>query len=146
MEWKEKIKRWCLKCERSEFEVLRKLSNLGASQDEATTFLEVLKNENFIDENRFISAFIHDHFVLKNWGPRKIYDGLLKKGCKSHQVTQTLDKLSSDKIDQALKATISTRYSIYPDEHKKNKTRLVRFLQTRGYTLEQILSAVDEFS
>ena len=146
MEWKEKIKRWCSKCERSEVEVLKKLNMLGASQDESADFLEVLKKQNFVDENRFISAFIHDHFFLKNWGPRKIYDGLLKKGCNTQQASVALGELCQKDIARALQATISTRYSIYPDEHKTNKTRLVRFLQTRGYTLEQILCALDEFS
>jgi SOS response regulatory protein OraA/RecX len=146
MDWKEKIKRWCSICERSEAEVLRKLSNSGVSHSDASAYLEELKNDSFIDEQRFLSAFIHDHFVLKNWGPRKIYDGLLKKGCNSQQVQRALSSLTTEDIEKALKATISTRYSIYPDEHKNNKTRLVRFLQTRGYALEQILTVLDGFS
>ena len=142
MAWKEKIRHWCARGERSKSEVLAKMNRLGADEAEAIEMLKTLEGEGFVDEVRFVEAFIHDHFFLKNWGPRKLYDGLLKKGCKSAQIDPIISKLSEIEVEKALKRTINSRFTLYPDEHKTNRERLIRYLQNRGYTLDNILSAL----
>lgn len=142
MAWKEKIRHWCARGERSKSEVLAKMKRLGAHEGEAVEMLKTLENEGLVDEIRFIEAFIHDHFLLKNWGPRKLYDGLLKKGCKSALIDPIIFKLSEVEVEKALKRTINSRFTLYPEEHKTNRERLIRYLQNRGYTLDNILSAL----
>ena len=143
MEWKEKIKRWCAKGERSLHETNEKMCRLGATREEAADYLKTLENEGFVSEQRFVSAFIHDHLVLKNWGPLKMRFALKKMGCSSSLIDSELGKCSDLAIDKALKNTISTRFSLYPDEHKTNRERLIRYLQNRGYTLDNILTALN---
>ena len=142
MEWKEKIRHWCARCERSRFETKAKLSRLGASPSAAEHFISVLEKEGFINEERFINAFIHDHFALKSWGPRKIYHSLIKKGSPSHLVEKALSEIEVEELEKTLDRAISTRFSLYPDEHKINRERLIRYLQNRGYTLDNILRAL----
>lgn len=142
MDWKEKIRHWCARGERSTFETKTKLIRLGASQQDAIEFIVELEREGFINEERYVNAFIHDHFKLKNWGPRKLYHGLKKKGCASHLIEQALSKLTPKDLDNALNHTIEARYTLYPEEHKTHRERLIRYLQNRGYTLDNILSAL----
>jgi SOS response regulatory protein OraA/RecX len=142
MEWKEKIRHWCARGERSTFETKAKLSRLGASPQEAAEFVVVLEKEGFLNEERYVQAFIHDHFKLKNWGPRKLHHGLKKKGCAAHLIEQELSKLTPEDLENALNQTIETRFTLYPEEHKTHRERLIRYLQNRGYTLDNILSAL----
>ena len=142
MEWKEKIRHWCARCERSRSETKSKLNSLIESPREADEFLEILEKEGFINEERFIRAFIHDHFKLKNWGPRKLYHALLKKGCESHRIEENLALIPPKEVRNALNQTIALRFTLYPDEHKTHRERLIRYLQNRGYTLDNILSAL----
>ncbi len=143
MEWKEKIKMWCARGERSLHDTNEKMIRLGATREEADKYLKTLENKGFVSEHRFVSAFIHDHLVLKNWGPLKIRFALKKKGCSSSLIDSELAKFSDLAIDKALKNTISTRFTIYPDEHKTHRERLIRYLQNRGYTLDNILTALN---
>ena len=143
MEWKEKIRHWCARCERSRFETMAKLSRLGASLSEAEQYISVLEKEGFINEDRFINAFIHDHFALKSWGPRKIYHSLIKKGSPSQLVEKALSEIEVEELDNALDNVISARFSLYPDEYKTNRERLIKYLQNRGYTLDNILRALN---
>ena len=142
MEWKEKIRHWCARRERSSFETKAKLIRLGASLSEAEQFLLVLEKEGFINEKRFISAFIHDHFELKCWGPRKLYHALVKKGSPSHLIEEALSEIEDQEIEKALNSAISSRFILYPNEHFTNRERLIRYLQNRGYTLDNILRAL----
>ena len=142
MEWKEKIRHWCARSERSTFETKTKLNRLGASPEQASEFLDVLEKEGFINEERYINAFIHDHFKLKNWGPHKLYHGLKKKGCPTHLIENAISNLSNEDLEKALQRTLESRFSLYPEEQKTNRERLIRYLQNRGYTLDNILSAL----
>jgi len=142
MEWKEKIRHWCARSERSTSETKTKLHRLGASPHEASEFIGALEKEGFINEERFVNAFIHDHFNLKNWGPRKLYHGLLKKGCQSHLIEQVLAQLTTEELENALQRTLDSRFILYPEEHQTNRERLIRYLQNRGYTLDNILAAL----
>ena len=142
MDWKEKIRHWCAKGERSTFETKTKLYRLGITASDTTEFLKVLEKEGFISEERYISAFIHDHFKLKNWGPRKLDHALKKKGCPSHLIQNALSIITSEELEEALQRTLDSRFTLYPDEHKTHRERLIRYLQNRGYTLDNILTAL----
>ncbi len=142
MEWKEKIRRWCANGERSELETREKLKRLGALSNEIEVELKSLENEGFISESRYVSAFVHDHFRLKNWGPIKLFHALRKKGCSAHLIESELSKISENEIEEALQTVINARLTLYPEEHKIQRERLIRYLQNRGYTLDNILSAL----
>lgn len=142
MEWKEKIRRWCSRSERSILETKLKLKKLGATQHETEDAIKTLENEGFISESRYVSAFVHDHFRLKNWGPRKLFHALRKKGCPAHLIEDELSKISENEVEEALQTVINARLMLYPEEHMTHRDRLIRYLQNRGYTLDNILSAL----
>lgn len=142
MAWKEKIRRWCARSERSRQEALDKILKEAGPDIKAAEFLKTLETEGFISQPRFISAFTHDHFYLKRWGPRKIIDGLLSKGCTLSESQSEVDKIPAKEVETMLKDVIKSRLSLYPGEDKNNKPKLIRYLQGRGYDLEVILSVV----
>ena len=45
---------------------------LGASADAADSITDRLVDENFINEQRYTQAFVHDKFSLNRWGKNKI--------------------------------------------------------------------------
>jgi len=143
MNWEEKIRRWCARSERSRGEVLKRLAEWEVPLEEARNCLEALESSDFVNQNRFLSAFTHDHFVLKNWGPIKIHEGLYKKGCTSAEISSALSVLTPDLILEKLSEVISSRKKTYPNELETNKSRLIRYLQSRGFPLEYVISSLD---
>ena len=146
MNWKEKIRHWCARAERSRGEVLKRISELGIPTSEAIDYLSFLESTDFVNQTRFLSAFTHDHFVLKNWGPLKIRDGLHLKGCSSAEISSTLSILTPEITKEKLTEVISIRKKTEPFEYESNKPRLIRYLQSRGFTLELIIEVLDSSS
>ncbi|MEZ7878491.1 MAG: regulatory protein RecX [Flavobacteriales bacterium] len=146
MNWKEKIRRWCARSERSRGEVLKRLSELDVPSYEAEKYLSLLESTDFVNQTRFMSAFTHDHFVLKNWGPLKIKDGLFLKGCSSGEISSTLSSFTPEIIKEKLAEVISIRKKTEPFELQSNKPRLIRYLQSRGFPLELIIEVLDSSS
>ena len=142
MNWEEKIRRWCARSERSRFEVLKRLNELEVSFSEAQTFLDHLEALDFVNQTRFLSAFTHDHFHLKNWGPYKISEGLRKKGCNSAEIASALSVLTTDIVSKKLDQVLNSRIKTHPEDLSINRPRLIRNLQSRGFSLEMILSTI----
>jgi SOS response regulatory protein OraA/RecX len=146
LNWKEKTRRWCARSERSRGEVLKRLSELDVPSSEAEDYLSLLESTDFVNQTRFMSAFTHDHFVLKNWGPLKIKEGLFLKGCSSGEISSTLMPYTPLMIKEKLVEVISSRQKTVPFELQSNKLRLIRYLQSRGFPLELIIEVLDSSS
>ena len=71
-----KAMRYCAYQERAPREVAEKLKELGQSPSEVTELLQQLKDDDFVNEQRFAKLFSSGKFRIKQWGKRKI------QGCK----------------------------------------------------------------
>lgn len=126
--------------------MLKRLSELDVPSSEAEDYLSLLESTDFVNQTRFMSAFTHDHFVLKNWGPLKIKEGLFLKGCSSGEISSTLMPYTPLMIKEKLVEVISSRQKTVPFELQSNKPRLIRYLQSRGFPLELIIEVLDSSS
>lgn len=142
MNWQEKITRWCARSERSKAEVLKRLKEWEVPNSEADLFLVKLVNLDFVNQTRFLSAFTHDHFHLKQWGPYKISEGLRAKGCSSSEISSALSVLTPEIVSEKLTHVLNSRLHTYPSDLISNRPRLIRYLQSRGFSLEMILSSI----
>ena len=61
---KNKAARYCVGAERSPYQVLTKLQLYGLELEDALVALESLKEANFTNEKRFVSAFVNDKFIF----------------------------------------------------------------------------------
>ncbi|MGB3616962.1 MAG: regulatory protein RecX [Catalinimonas sp.] len=144
-----KAAKFCAYQERSRREVLDKLRDLGLTPDESATVLERLESENFVNEERFVSAYVGGKFRMKRWGRTKIRQGLRAHGVSDAAVRAGLGELSDDDYRAALdKLATQKAATLSPDlEPLKRKQKLVTYLMGRGYesdliwpTVERILS------
>jgi len=133
MEWNEKIRHWCAKSERSTGEVIKRLGEWDVPKNQAESCVEELIAKDFINEKRFVGAYVHDHFHLKNWGTFKIAAGLKDKKCSISDIQAGLSVISTDEIDLKLTELIKVKSFL-------DKPRLIRHLQSRGFSLEHILN------
>lgn len=91
-----KLMRYCAYQERAESEVRLKLRLLGAPAALGETVLEKLREENFVNEERFVRAYVRGKFRINGWGRLKIRNGLRAKGVDEKLISQAL----SEEIDE----------------------------------------------
>lgn len=134
----------CSLGEKAPQEIIDKLTGWGVRYEQAKAITERLKSENFIDEKRFVHAFVHDKFTYEHWGKIKIAYALRNKGIDDSLIDNTIDDVIDD--EEYLAAAISvvrSKLSKLPQPLSQNdKAKVFRFAAQRGFESNVISAAI----
>jgi regulatory protein len=89
----QKLESFCAYRERCESEVRQKLYQLAVEDSDTDFYLNYLKENNFLNEERFVSAFARGKFNIKSWGKRKIMQELQSKRIDSKKIQQSINAI-----------------------------------------------------
>ncbi|MBN9293954.1 MAG: RecX family transcriptional regulator [Flavobacteriia bacterium] len=143
---KQSIRRWCAQQERSSFEVTQKLVSWNINKSLIPNIIQELRNENFLNDERFAEDYARGKFRIKHWGKNKIRLSLLQK-----KISETLIDAAMKKIDQ--KEYMDTLYSL---ANKKavlftedlsafeRKGKLYQFLLSKGFESHLVHQAIND--
>tara|TARA_B100000768_G_scaffold72763_1_gene69775 strand:- start:4647 stop:5195 length:549 start_codon:yes stop_codon:yes gene_type:complete len=134
-EWVYKMRKWCSLRERCEQELRIKLQKLDVSENEANQVIEQLVREDFLSQSRFLESYIRSHIEYKGWGPYKIVNGLKTKGFDSNEAWGAVNLWDQSDFERALLHLFERKRGEWQD----NRERVIRFLVSRGYRMEDIL-------
>lgn len=142
---KQKLARYCAYQERNKKEVEKKLATcheltIAERQHMITELIE----EGFLDEQRYIAAFVHDKFYLNKWGKKKICYSLQANGITdAHQIQQALSQIPTAEYQEAAAALASKKQVTlgnYPDAIQQQK--VTSYLLQKGYELDTIQAII----
>ena len=74
-----KLKHYCAYQERCYADVEKKMKDFVLHEEEKYELISALREENYLDEERFVQAFCRGKFKVKKWGRNKIKMGIEKK-------------------------------------------------------------------
>lgn len=124
--------------EHSEHELLRKLIAKNHDAVLAEQVVVELKTENLVSNERFVEVFVRSK-TERGLGPLRIQQELQQHDLDSNLTDGAIDIYAPFWIEKAARARRKKFGEQIPSEFK-DWARQVRFLQTRGYTMEQIQS------
>jgi len=134
---------FCAASERCTQDVLDKIERFDLSNEEKKTLIDSLKRNGFLNEPRFIRAFINDKFRFNKWGRIKLRQTLRQKGINESAIDQELDildeSLYAETLMQLLKQKLSGLKTGRPFERKG---KLYRFALGRGFEPAQITACL----
>lgn len=135
-----KIRNWCARSERSPAQVLRKLAGWDYGPD-AEAELKALEREGYVSAERFAEAFIHDHILLKNWGPAKVWAALRQvHAIDSAVIRAGMQALGEDEINAAARRALSGWQKTHPNAPAE---KAIAALLRKGFTLDCARFALD---
>jgi len=97
-----RVRKYCALRERSIKEVKKKLFDLGVFEDKALLIIDKLKEEGFLNEKRYVTAFARGKFRNKKWGKKKIEMELKKQGITGELLQKGLNELEKEDYLQVL--------------------------------------------
>jgi regulatory protein len=97
-----RVRKYCALRERSVKEVAKKLFELDVLEDKAALIIEKLKEEGFLNEKRYVSAFARGKFRNKKWGKKKIEMELKKQGVSKELLRKGLSEIENTDYLQVL--------------------------------------------
>lgn len=135
---------YCAYQERSEFEVINKLKELGASNSDIEGLLEWLKNENFQNQERFAEQFTFGRFSSKKWGKIKIKNALRQHRVSEDLIETSLAQISPQEYKKVLKNLAKAKtIQLKPLKGTELKIKVFRYLQSKGFEPDLIKETLD---
>ncbi len=144
-EWLEKARRFCAYRDRCKKETADRLQQLGASKEVTRKILEILQKENFIDEQRFASAFVRGKFKHNHWGRVRLKQELSVRQISEKSIAEALIEIDEEDYQQALKSLASKKLKSLkgqPDFAARGKT--AAYCIGKGYEADLVWKMINE--
>ena len=129
-----KIARYCAYRERAEKEVREKLASFEIDDSLIDQFIDELKREGFIDDQRFAIAFAGGKFRTKKWGRMKIKRELKMRNISEADINAGLREIDGQQYLETLEQLAVKKFKLVKDHDlfiRKNKTAY--FLSNKGF-------------
>jgi regulatory protein len=104
-----RIMPYCARAERCTRDVVQKLSSWNVPEDEVDRILEILRQEKFLDDDRYANSFVADKWKLDQWGRIKISNGLFQKGISESRIQNALDTIDPDQYISGMDILLSKK-------------------------------------
>ena len=146
LEAKAKLEALCAYQERCQYELQQKLYSWGIDREDSDRLISDLIQNNFLNEERFVSSFVSGKFRIKKWGRIKIKAELKQRHISSYSIQKGLSEIDPDDYWKSLlhlaRKKLKDLYKAKDIWDKKVK--LNRFLQSKGYESDLINDAIEE--
>lgn len=129
-----KLKNLCRRKEVSQRQAIEKFREFGFRYQEAEEMVHELVINDFVDDTRYASAYIHDKLVLSKWGRIKINQKLYEAGITKQTTNFAWKRFDDDFYREILKETIDLYYPKYmPNNSWEEGQKFLKFLLNRGF-------------
>lgn len=140
------LMRLCARAEKCSGDALRLMRRWGLSDADAKGVLERLVRERFIDDVRYAEAFVREKVRFSGWGAHKIRAALRAKSLPSVTIDGALAQIEPDSNSERLAEMIRKKgaKTTFKDAYDL-KAKLVRFGMSRGFDLDDVLTATEAY-
>lgn len=136
----------CARSEQCEFEIARKLQNIGLTATQRKEIIDYLKEERYIDNQRYSKSFTSDKARFSGWGPYKIKAALIAKRISTKHINEAISMIPDSVWKESvmkIAASKAKNMDLDGDENKENRIKLYRYLLGRGYSSSDAVKAVN---
>jgi len=129
------IYRYCAYQDRCTQEVVRKLRELKATEEEIPDMLAHLEAERFLDDTRYAHSFARGKFRVKKWGKLKIRQHLQQKGISARLIQEAFaGEIDSGEYYETAFNLMQRKLADLEGETPLNQQQKVyRYLGQKGY-------------
>jgi regulatory protein len=135
-------------CSRSETctsDIQAKLKLWGLNKDDSMVVISQLKEEKYIDDERFARAYVKDKFRFNQWGRQKIAYMLHSKNIGKEIQETAFEEIEDDNYsDKLLKLLSDKEKTIKSKDQYDKRNKLMRFAMGKGFESGKIYAAFKE--
>lgn len=107
--------------------------------------MQRLAREGFLDEERYVAAFVRGKFLNRGWGKRKLAAMLAQKGISAQHIQAGLAMISTDDYRQVVyNLAVQKKQQLLSMDVYQAQQRLTRYLLQKGYELDVVRPIVEE--
>ncbi|NQX91960.1 MAG: RecX family transcriptional regulator [Flavobacteriales bacterium] len=134
------LSRWCAQQDRCISKAREKCKQRGLNNSQIDNVVDWLLELDFLDDERFAQSYARGKFRQKRWGEIKIRHHLRVLKIEGYLIDRAIQKeLKRPDVLQSLEDLIEYKKRL----DQPDKPRMIRYLQGRGYRLDDILNVLD---
>jgi regulatory protein len=139
-----KIEQYCAYQERSQQEVRDKLYDMGLHKEDVENIISELIDNNFLNEERFATAFARGKFRIKHWGRIKIKQHLKQKKVSEYCIKKALSLIDPNEYEKIIIQLIEKKNrELKESDAYIKKQKVIRYVVSRGFESDIVLSLID---
>ncbi len=140
-----RMARLCSKAEQCTPDIRKKIRELGGTSVMAEQIIARLEQENFLNDERYVTHYVSDKLKLNKWGRIKIHYYLRMKGMDEKVIERGLATIDNGEYIVLLIKTMKEKAKGIKKEDKYEKMgQIIRFTQSRGFEPELIHRHLNE--
>lgn len=142
----DKMRRLCSRREYCVSDIRTKLmKELEGDVQKVESALTKLKEEKYVDDLRYATAFARDKAAISGWGATKIRYMLSAKGVAKDVISEALNEVDEVKASTRLEKLLENKYKSLKDDPQW-KIKLLRFALGRGYSYDEVNDQIRRFA
>jgi regulatory protein len=134
-----KMAQLCSRSEQCSADIRKKMVAYEIMDELVEEIILKLKKEKFLDDERYVKAYVSDKFRLNKWGKIKMRYYLKAKGLSDDLIEVGINEIKDEQYKKALISTLKEKAKKIKTDNKFEKMgQIIRFAQSRGFEPEII--------
>lgn len=134
-----RIKAWCDRQERAHSEVRTKLYSWQLDRESVESIISELILANYLNEERFATAFARGKFRIRHWGWKRIEQELKRKGVAAHAIAQAKAENEPEDYRATLGELLRKKALTIKAKNKYDlRAKLKRYAVSKGYSFDEV--------
>jgi len=135
----------CSQSEKCSLDIELKCREWQLSREESSKLLDYLRQEKFIDHQRYAKSFVSDKFRFNKWGKIKLAFALRQKQVEEIWIREALSHLQEELYHEVLKDLLLAKAKTLKEKDPYSRRgKLLAFAQSRGFGAEEALRLIGE--
>ena len=137
-----RLQRLCSRAEYCRADIYRKaLKDLEGDEAAASSVVEELVKERYVDDARYSAAFAREKASLQGWGPLKIRFQLRGKGIPDAVIEVALEEVDAGKAADKLDRLLAARARQLAGD-PQGRLKILKYALGRGYAYDEVEQAL----
>jgi len=135
----------CSRQEKCEYDIIQKLYDWKVEKSLHQRIIKTLKDENYINHERYTSCFVRDKLTFNKWGKVKIRYALLQKNISEKEIEIALNEIDEQEYEQILKEELLKKLkSLKETDEYIVKSKLLQYALSKGFENGKVFDMVSE--
>ncbi len=130
---------------RTEYEIIKYLEKCEFSKEHIDNAIKKLQKEGYLDEEKYVKAYVNDTVNLSSNGPKKIKDSLKKLRINEDIIDKYLNDVEGDIWISKIQKILDKKAKVNKHGEKLFKSKVYSDLILLGYFSEDIKTCLDAY-
>ena len=146
LEAKHKLEAFCAYQERCMQEIENKLLDWEFYGEQADNLIADLISNNFLNEERFASAFVSGKMRIKKWGRIKIRQHLKQKRISDYSMNKAFKEIDEEEYIENINILTEKKLSLVKGKNVwDKKVKVQRYLLSKGYENQLVFETLNNY-